>query len=149
MNNFEMNLILQSSTPSQPLVITCKPSGPIIDGWQRVEKVINLTNPTTYQINLEVKNTSTTATYYMDDFRVCPADGKMKSFVYDSRTLRLMAQLDENNYATFYEYDDEGTLVRTKRETERGIVTIQENRSVLRRNPRYKTTVEGSLFEAY
>ena len=52
----------------------------------------------------------------------------MKSYVYDPISLKLTAVLDENNYATFYEYDQEGTLIRTKKETERGIVTISENR---------------------
>ena len=42
-----------------------------------------------------------------------------------------MAELDENNYATFYEYDDDGTLIRVKKETERGIKTIKETRSAL------------------
>jgi len=45
-----------------------------------------------------------------------------------------MAELDENNFATFYEYDDEGGLVRMKKETERGIMTIKENRSAAKRN---------------
>ena len=40
-----------------------------------------------------------------------------------------MAELDENNYATFYEYDLEGNLVRVKKETIEGIKTLQENRS--------------------
>jgi hypothetical protein len=40
-----------------------------------------------------------------------------------------MAELDENNYATFYEYDLEGGLVRVKKETEKGVYTIQETRS--------------------
>jgi hypothetical protein len=40
-----------------------------------------------------------------------------------------MAELDENNYATFYEYDLEGGLIRVKKETEKGIFTIQETRS--------------------
>ncbi len=52
----------------------------------------------------------------------------MKSYIYDPVSLKLTAVLDENNYATFYEYDQEGTLIRTKKETERGIVTISENR---------------------
>lgn len=52
----------------------------------------------------------------------------MKSYVYDPISLKITAVLDENNYATFYEYDQEGTLIRTKKETERGIVTISENR---------------------
>lgn len=55
----------------------------------------------------------------------------MKSFVYDPISLRFMAELDENNYATFYEYDDDGTLIRVKKETERGIQTIKETRSSL------------------
>jgi hypothetical protein len=42
-----------------------------------------------------------------------------------------MAELDENNYATFYEYDDDGTLVRVKKETVNGIKTIKETRSAL------------------
>ncbi len=53
----------------------------------------------------------------------------MKSFVYDPATLKLSAELDENNYATFYEYDQEGQLVRVKKETIQGIKTIQETRS--------------------
>lgn len=57
----------------------------------------------------------------------------MKDFVYDSKSLRLMAELDENNYATFYDYDDQGALIRVKKETEKGIMTIQETRSVLKR----------------
>ena len=39
----------------------------------------------------------------------------MKSYVYDPINLRLMAELDENNYATFYEYDAEGGLIRMKK----------------------------------
>ena len=106
--------------------IECTPSGTIVDGWQRIEKVLQTPEDAASLVIEWANNVGTNV--YMDDLRIFPADGKMKSFVYDARTLRLMAQLDENNYATFYEYDDEGTLVRTKRETERGIVTIQENR---------------------
>ena len=58
----------------------------------------------------------------------------MKSFVYDPVSLRLMAELDANNYATFYEYDDQGNLIRVKKETERGIVTLKESRSVYTKN---------------
>jgi hypothetical protein len=53
----------------------------------------------------------------------------MKSYVYDPVNLRLVAELDENNYAVFYEYDEEGTLIRNKVETKEGIKTIKETRS--------------------
>jgi hypothetical protein len=58
-----------------------------------------------------------------------PFKGNMKTFVYDPITQRLKSELDENNYATFYEYDQEGGLIRVKKETERGVFTIQETRS--------------------
>ncbi|WP_431212110.1 hypothetical protein ACQ86N_41190 [Puia sp. P3] len=68
---------------------------------------------------------------YFDDIRLHPFNAEMKSYVYNPVNLRLMAELDENNYATYYEYDDDGTLIRVKKETERGIMTIKETRSAL------------------
>jgi YD repeat-containing protein len=69
----------------------------------------------------------------VDDLRIHPFDGHMKTYAYDDKNLRLMAEMDENNFATFYEYDDEGNLVRVKKETERGIMTIKESRSSYRK----------------
>lgn len=66
--------------------------------------------------------------YYYDDIRFIPVDAGMKSFVYDPVSFKMIAQLDENNFASFYEYDQEGQLVRTKKETEKGIMTITESR---------------------
>ena len=66
--------------------------------------------------------------------RIYPADAQFKSFVYDANTLRLVAELDENNFAAFFEYDDEGIHIRTKKETEKGIMTIRENRTGVRKN---------------
>jgi hypothetical protein len=109
-----------------------KPAGPIIEGWQRIEGVVSWSTIPA-EMNIEFSNPSNDIAY-LDDIRILPFSAKMKSFAYDDRTMRLMAQLDENNYATFYEYDDEGSLVRTKKETERGVVTLQENRNYLRPN---------------
>jgi len=66
---------------------------------------------------------------YFDELRFTPYNSNMKSYVYDPITLRLVAQLDENNYASFFEYDEEGTLIRTKAETKAGVKTITETRS--------------------
>ncbi|WP_276480269.1 hypothetical protein [Paraflavitalea pollutisoli] len=65
----------------------------------------------------------------IDDIRIHPFASLMKTYAYDAKTLRLMAEMDENAFATFYEYDNEGGLVRVKKETERGILTIKESRS--------------------
>ncbi|HEX9981244.1 MAG TPA: choice-of-anchor J domain-containing protein [Flavobacterium sp.] len=109
-------------------------SGEIIDGWQRIVGTFTApvsTNPTlnTITLGIELNNGGDTVPVYFDDIRIHPLDGSMKSFVYDPETFKLMSELDENNYSTFYEYDNEGGLVRIKKETAKGIKTIQETRS--------------------
>lgn len=101
------------------------PTGLIIEGWQRVE--VKITIPTDAEI-LRIKFKTEATKAWFDDFRIFPYNGSMKSYAYDDRTLRLMAELDENNYATMYEYDLEGNLIRIKKETVRGIKTLQESR---------------------
>ncbi|MCW3123053.1 MAG: hypothetical protein JWQ38_2545 [Flavipsychrobacter sp.] len=94
----------------------------IIDGWQQVEVTFRLDMAdTTTQLLLPSE-------YYVDDVRIFPAGGNMKSFVYHPFTEKLMATLDENNFATLYEYDQEGNLVRVKKETAKGIMTVSESR---------------------
>lgn len=111
------------------VTMVLKPSGNIIEGWQRIDSVITVpANTVSYKIFFKASPSSIT---YFDDFRIQPFNSNMKSFVYNAVNLRLMAELDENNYATYYEYDDDGTLIRVKKETERGIKTIKETRSAL------------------
>jgi hypothetical protein len=106
-------------------------SGEIIDGWQRIiGEFVVPSNVDDFVLELVNGDTNPNGkTAYFDDIRVLPTKGNMKSFVYDQKTQRLMAELDENNYGTFYEYDLEGGLIRIKKETEKGVFTIQETRS--------------------
>lgn len=106
------------------------PTGMIIDGWQRYEGVFELTSADT-AVSFIMRSTGTNPVVYFDDIRIHPFNANMKSFVFHDINMRLMAELDENNYATFYEYDDDGTLNRVKKETARGIKTIRETRSAL------------------
>lgn len=106
-------------------VFNLYPSGKIIDGWQKIDSLITIPSGAT-AITIGLKVSSGDA--YFDDIRFFPLDGSMMSYVYDPVNLRLMAELDERNYATFYEYDEEGKLIRIKKETEKGVMTIQENR---------------------
>lgn len=108
--------------------ISIKASGAIIDGWQRMVKKIKIPD-NTITIGIKLENNSLGTPVYFDDIRIHPLQGSVKSFVYDPETFKLMSELDENNYSTFYEYDNEGGLVRVKKETEKGIKTIQETRS--------------------
>jgi hypothetical protein len=111
--------------------IILNPAGSIIDGWQRYEG--SFTAPTgSTAMTLNLVN-SGSGTVYFDDIRIHPFNSNMKSYVYDPVNLRLVAELDANNYASFYEYDEEGTLIRRKAETSQGIKTIAESRSSLQK----------------
>ncbi|UPT68661.1 MAG: hypothetical protein M0D57_08580 [Sphingobacteriales bacterium JAD_PAG50586_3] len=115
-----------SNTLISTTTVIADPATKPIEKWVRVEGTFSV-GATIKKIVVEIVNDTDGDCYY-DDLRIHPYNGNMKSFVYDPVSLRLLAQLDENNYATFYEYDEEGTLIRVKKETERGIMTIQENR---------------------
>jgi hypothetical protein len=106
---------------------TIHTTGTIIEGWQKVEGVVTVPSDAK-TANLLLGNSSA-GNVYFDDIRLHPFNADMKSYVYDPRTLRLSAELDENNYTTFYDYDEEGQLVRVKKETIQGIKTIKETRT--------------------
>lgn len=97
-------------------------------GWQRVEVVFTLPASTTDTLALVATNDGQ-GTGFIDDVRIHPYDGRLKTFVHDGLRRSLVAELDENNYATLYEYARDGTLIRTKKETAVGIMTLQESRS--------------------
>lgn len=106
----------------------------LIEGWQRIEYIFEVDTGSTGNIEVIFDNNSTgTQKVYVDDIRIHPYNSTMESYVYHPITLKLTAQLDNNNYATFYEYDQEGNLIRIKKETERGIVTLQESRNNLQK----------------
>ncbi len=116
--------LIGSDTPDS---VKCYPDGNIIDGWQRISK--NFVIPQNAEkMRIALKNESSDNRVYFDDIRFHPFNASVKSYVYDPKTLRLAAELDDENYATFYEYDEEGALVRIKKETERGVMTIREAR---------------------
>lgn len=124
-------VFFRNSTGTQSTTFQLDPSGPIIDGWQRISQKI-LIPSYAQEANVRLMN-GTAQNAYFDDFRVQPLLSAMKTYVYDIRSNRLLATLDDENYATFYEYDQNGNLERVKRETERGIMTLQESRTSLKK----------------
>lgn len=122
---------LKVEAPIGNVFPTCYPNiqQPVVEGWQPIECRFTAAG-SSLLIELGVE----TGTALFDDVRLFPADGSMKCYVYDPHNLRFVAELDERHYATYYEYDPEGRLVRVKKETERGIMTIQESR----RNPAHR-----------
>jgi len=115
--------------PAGEAIPVFKPKGEIIDGWQRIYGEFKIPGNAA-QMTINLKNEAIDGKFaYFDDIRMHPYDSNMKTFVYHPETQQLMSELDENNYATFYEYDAEGGLIRVKKETEKGVYTIQETRS--------------------
>jgi hypothetical protein len=115
-----------------------------VDGWRKLtisiivpsqakDKEMRMLIHKTIKSNGVVKQSPTQSEYndfklFIDDIKVMPVNASMVSYVYDNLNYRIMAVLNDNHFATFYEYDDEGNLIRTKQETEKGIKTIKENR---------------------
>jgi ligand-binding SRPBCC domain-containing protein len=129
-NDKSINASLTLNNNDVPL--TCKA---VVEGWKLLEGVLDLTSyGAGSALNISVKAKATGTNVYIDDIRIHPFDAHMKTYAYDDKTMRLMAELDENAFATFYEYDDEGLLIRVKKETERGIKTLKETRSGYRKN---------------
>lgn len=63
---------------------------------------------------------------YVDDIRVQPLDAVMTCYVYDKPSKRLLAQFDDQHFGLYYQYNNEGQLVRKLAETEKGLVTLAE-----------------------
>jgi len=106
-------------------------SGKIIDGWQKLETQFTVPAGS---VNIQIKLQCASGDCNFDDIRINPFNGSMRTYVYDPVTLLLVAQQDERNYTTYYEYDEEGTLTRVKKETEKGILTIQETKAAKKKH---------------
>jgi len=67
------------------------------------------------------------STFYFDDIRVFPENTSIQTYVYNNKDYKVSAILDDNGYASFYYYNEEGNLYLVKKETEQGLKTIQTN----------------------
>ena len=95
-------------------------ASPSIDGWFLYRATVNVSE------NSQVTFSFPGGQSY-DDLRVYPSSSNIKTYVYHPFRTYLMAVLDENNFATFYEYNNRNQLIRLKKETEKGIITTTEN----------------------
>ncbi|MBL7813196.1 MAG: hypothetical protein JNL57_13320, partial [Bacteroidetes bacterium] len=118
--------------------ITLVPYGStdLIDGWRRY--TFRFTPASThigfiFNNKGVINGNASEQLIYLDDFRIQPFESSMQTYVYDYRNYRLMSTLDDNNFAIYFEYDEEGSLIRKKVETRKGIMTISENKNNLQR----------------
>lgn len=109
--------------------LTFAPSGPVIDGWQRLEGEFNIPSSGATIISVDLVNTSSQTAVYFDDLRIHPLLAGMTTVVYDPATLLPMATHDGYNFTTFYNYDENLNQVRLRVETVEGIKTVSETES--------------------
>ncbi len=133
-NLISLKLFRKENNGQTEILSILKPEGNMIDGWQLYKGEFNIANELYSLIGFSIDANSyyigeVSQQVYVDDIRIHPFNANMETFVYDPFTLRLLSKLDQNNYAIFYDYDMEGELVRIRKETERGIKTIQESRT--------------------
>ncbi|MEO0468571.1 MAG: hypothetical protein AAF206_03040 [Bacteroidota bacterium] len=122
-----IEVVIDPNTVNTSVPVTDIHRSLLIDGWQRIEGVVNI--PSGTELGLKITNSNPDGkARYIDDFRFHPFLSNMKSFVYDRNNLRLLASMDENHFATLYQYDQEGNLISVKQESERGIMSLQEYR---------------------
>ncbi len=104
-----------------------------INGWQRLEITFETPiDPKGFKTTLLSMSNDGNSVYY-DDIRIFPFNANMQTYVYDPSNYRLLATLDQNNYATFYQYDEQGNLFSTKKETTEGIKTLQTSNSYIKK----------------
>lgn len=109
----------------------------LINNWYLVN--INMIMPKG-NINLShfevfVKNTANSVSIYADDIQVAPVDAGIESYVYDHKFDLITYSIDAENFYTKYEYDIAGRLIKTFRETEKGIVKMSEQQYNYVRKP--------------
>lgn len=133
--NFKKQGVNNGPFPGTVIVSTDEPA---IEGWRRAEIMLDTKRIwdlydlpfggfTSTNAAIDIVPSSGSVVY-LDDIRIHPADAAFKSYVYDPQKYLLRAILDDNNYAAFFNYDEENTLIQVKKETSEGIRTIQTTR---------------------
>ena len=101
----------------------------IVEGWHKIDLKFNAQGgASVITIKLSSLDPNNGAVVF-DDLRIQPFLSSMTSYVYNPITLWQIAELDDRNFATFYNYDEQGALVQVKKETAKGVMTIKSSRN--------------------
>ena len=101
-----------------------------VDGWKKYEYVYKGISDADITISFLSEQGSDVV--LIDDVRIHPFNASMATYVYDPINYRYIASLDGQNLATLYSYDQEGKLTQIKKETSKGIQTLQQSQERLK-----------------
>jgi hypothetical protein len=112
--------------------------GDLVEGWQRFYGEFTIPSSGVDGMEVIFHNNSddpgsTARVAYFDDLRVHPYNASMMSYVYDPVSYKLVSTLDANNYASYINYDEQGSVSNAKKETSRGVKTLTGTRVYIRR----------------
>jgi hypothetical protein len=124
--NAALNIQLTGTTGSGALsvtktVIKSDPLNVIVNDWilMSAEIVVpaDFILTSTHSMSVYLTNASgTSGNAYFDDLSFHPKDAVITGNVYNDKTGLLVAQLDNENFATLYDYDEAGRIVATYKE---------------------------------
>lgn len=92
-----------------------------------LEVPANFNTGTTHNLLLSLSNNGSAGKAYFDDLAFHPKDAVMTGNVYNEKTGALVAQLDNDNFATFYTYDNAMRLTSASKEYSGGIRKVTES----------------------
>lgn len=94
-----------------------------VGNWELIEVEIT---PTLFAPLSATVKLVPTGISHVDDIIMYPSDATVKSISYNCGNDRIEAEFDTEHFATFFDYDYKGRLIRKKKETYRGIKNIAE-----------------------
>lgn len=109
-----------------------------VDGWVLYQAIIGQKEFATdlnastgnsasdLSVSLSSESSSHLDGLFIDDVRFQPLNAASTCYVYNPENMRLVVQFDDQHFGTYYQYNQEGQLVRKIVETERGKQTLQE-----------------------
>jgi hypothetical protein len=122
---------------NSPVVASTSMSDPkniLIGSWMLM--TLDITVPSNYtptggslgsnDLRFYIYNADASHTAYADDFSIHPIDAPITGYVYNPLTGWLTATLDNENFATFYTYDQAGRVIKVSKETKNGVKKISE-----------------------
>jgi hypothetical protein len=92
-----------------------------------LEVPANFNTAATHNMLVSLSNNGSASKAYFDDLAFHPKDAVMTGNVYNEKTGALEAQLDNDNFATFYTYDNAMRLTSASKEYSGGIKKVTES----------------------
>ena len=117
-NNAALYLVLSGSSNVTKFIQKNDVTAVQVGEWILLNLDIDVPAGFTSGSELRVYVMPGTGTAYFDDLRFHPVDAVMNSWVYNVKTGRKTAALDNNNFATVYKYDEAGRIKEVWQEIE-------------------------------